>query len=119
MPTQFVAQNGMVIKQSTPIAVTGCKPAIAVLSHNAKGDTASIAVSVPSAGRLTATGTGLASVSKRLAKAGTAELALSLSKAERRFLSHHNGRKLKVHVKLVFAPKHGSLLTGSVTVLMG
>ncbi len=59
MPTSFVAQNGAVIKQSTPIAVTGCKPAISVVGYSGKGSHASIRVTVPSAGTLVATGMGI------------------------------------------------------------
>ena len=56
MPTAFTAQNGAVIHQSTPIAVTGCKPAIRVAGHSVKGSRASIRATVPSAGTLVATG---------------------------------------------------------------
>jgi len=38
MPTEMVAQNGAVLKQSTKIAVTGCKAAKpAKAKHKAKG----------------------------------------------------------------------------------
>ena len=58
MPTAFVGQNGAEIRNSTPLSVTGCKPAIRVVRHSVKGKTATIVVSVPSAGRLVATGRG-------------------------------------------------------------
>jgi uncharacterized repeat protein (TIGR01451 family) len=119
MPTSFVAQNGAEIHQSTPISVSGCKAAIGVLRHGVKAATASIAVSVPSAGKLLASGKGLSGASKKVGKAGTATLTLSLTRAERQFLSHHPGRKLRIHVRLLFLPAHGAKLTSSVTLLMG
>jgi len=45
---------------------------------------------------------------------------LTLSSGERRFLSRHPGRRLKVTVALRFTPKHGGKrITGHVTVLIG
>ncbi len=118
MPTQIKGQNGAAVKQDTKVAVTGCKAAIAVVSHSVKGATATIVARVPSAGNLVASGNGLSRASKKLGKAGKATLRLTLSKAERRLLSRHPGRKLKVRVKLVFTPAHGKKLSASVTVLM-
>jgi len=119
MPTAFTAQNGATIKQSTPISVTGCKPAIRVLSHSANANTATIAVSVPAAGKLVASGAGLSRASKSTSKAGTVTLALTLSGQERLLLKRHPGRKLAVAVKLLFTPTHGHTLSGGVTVLIG
>jgi hypothetical protein len=119
MPTSFVGQNGAVINTTTPIAVTGCKPAIGVLHHGVKGSTVTIAASVPSAGKLVAGGPGLSRASKRIGKAGTVTLALKLSKAQALLLSRHPGRMLKIAVKLTFTPAHGQKLSGGVTVLIG
>jgi hypothetical protein len=119
MPTAFVAQNGVVIHRSTPISVTGCKPTVTILRHSAKGSTASIMASVPSAGKLVATGNGLVGATAKLAKAGNATVRLSLSGKERQFLARHPGRRLKTNVKLLFTPKHGRKLSASVTVLLG
>jgi hypothetical protein len=119
MPTSFVGQNGALIKTTTPIAVTGCKPAINVIRHGVKGSTVTIAASVPSAGKLVASGPGLSRAAKRIGKAGTITLALELSKAQRLLLSKHPGRMLKIGVKLTFAPTHGQMLSGGVTVLIG
>jgi hypothetical protein len=118
MPTSFVAQDGAELRQSTPIAVTGCKPGARVLSHSVKGGRARIVVSVPSAGTLEASGQGLSRAVQKVGKAGTATVSLVLSEAERRFLSNHPGRRLKVYVKLHFTPTHGSASSSAVTVLM-
>ncbi len=119
MPTTITGQNGTVIKQSTQIVVSGCKPAIRVLRHSVEGDTATIVASVPSAGKLVASGEGLSRVARKLKKAGRVTLELTLTKTDRSLLAHHRGRKLKVNVKLRLTPSTGKSLSESVTVLMG
>lgn len=119
MPTVFTGQNGAVVRRSTPISVTGCKPAIRVLSKSAKGSKAKIVVQVPFAGRLQARGRGVSSVSEAVRKAGRATVALSLSRHERQLLGKHPGRRLKVRVHLVLTPVHGGRIAHAVTVLMG
>jgi hypothetical protein len=119
MPTVFTAQNGAVLRQSTPIAVTGCKRSIAVVRHSSKGAHATLAVSVPSAGTLVANGMGLSRASARVGAAGIAKVRLALSKGQQLLLSHHPGRKLEATVRLRFTPTHGEKLTDAVTVLIG
>ncbi|MFI5005342.1 MAG: hypothetical protein ACHQE6_10050, partial [Solirubrobacterales bacterium] len=118
MPTEFVGQNGALIKTSTKIAVTECKPSIGVVRHAVHGRKATIAVSVPSAGTLVATGPGLSRGSAKAGGAGTVTVTVSLSGREQRFLRHHPGRRLKVNVTLHFTPKHGGGLTSHVALLM-
>jgi hypothetical protein len=98
---------------------SGCKPELIVLRHNAKGQTATIVVKAPSAGRLVASGRFLSRAEKRLGKAGTATLTLTLSRAEQAVLARHRGRKLEAHVELRFTSTHGLLLTRAVSVLLG
>jgi hypothetical protein len=119
LPTEFVAQNGATIHQSTPIGVTGCKPSLGVLRHGARGKKATIVVSVPSAGRLLATGAGLSRGSARAARAGTVTVRMTLSKRELAFLAKHRGRKLTVKVNLLFTPTKGGKLKATTTVLIG
>jgi hypothetical protein len=119
MPTAFTAQNGLSIHQSTPIMVTGCKPSLRVLRHNASGKKVTIVASIPSAGKLSASGKGLSGFAKSVGKAGTVTVTLTLPRAEQSLLSHHPGRKLRVLVSLRFKPKHGASLTSNVNVLVG
>jgi hypothetical protein len=119
MPTMFVAQSGVVIHQSTHIAVTGCKPTVTIVRHKVKGSTATIVAGVPSAGKLVATGTGLLRATKTLGAGGNATIGVSLSGSEKRFLADHPGRRLKVNVKLVFTPSRGGRLSSSVALIMG
>ncbi|MGH2912382.1 MAG: hypothetical protein ACRDJ3_07885, partial [Solirubrobacteraceae bacterium] len=119
MPTAFTAQNGMAIHQSTPIAVTGCKPQVRVLSHRVRSNAATITVAVPSAGRIVARGSGLSRAVGKTGAQGTVKLKLTLSNAERLFLSRHPGRKLRTGVKLTFTPLHGARLSSSVVLLIG
>jgi hypothetical protein len=119
MPTAFVAQDGAEIHESTPIEVTGCKPSVNIVRHSVKGATVTIAASVPSAGKLVASGPGLSRVAKSTGKAGTLNFSLKLSAREQALLKSHPGRKLAVAVKLLFTPAHGQKLTASVTVNVG
>jgi hypothetical protein len=119
MPTFFKAQNGLEIHQETPVAVTGCAPAIRVLSDKVKGATATIVVSVPSAGKLTATGKGVSKGTSKAAKAGSLTVKVALTAREAAVLGKHKGRKLKATVRLQFAPKAGSRLSTTTTVVLG
>jgi hypothetical protein len=119
MPTAFVAQNGDSINQSTPIEVSGCKPAIKIVSHRVKGANVTILASVPSGGKLTLDGKGLSTVVKGIAKAGSVLAMLKLSRPEQQLLNAHPGRKLSVTVALRFKPRHGAPLASRVTVLVG
>jgi hypothetical protein len=119
MPTAFVAQNGAEVRQSTPIEVTGCKPAIKIVSHRVKGASVTIVANVPSAGKLTLSGKGLSTAVKSAAKAGDVTATLTLTRAEQALLKGHPGRKLTATVALRFKPKRGAILTSRVTALVG
>jgi len=106
MPTELVAQNGAEIKQNTQIAVTGCPNSISISSHKVKGKTTTIQVSVPAAGKLTATGKGLSKASKTASGRETVSLVLNQKK----------GGKLKTNIKLTFTPSKGAKQTKTVTV---
>jgi hypothetical protein len=119
VPTEFKAQNGLEIHEETPVTITGCTPAIAVVSHKVKGRIATLVVSVPSPGKLTATGKGLSKGTVKAAKAGDVTVKVALTKAETARLSKHKGRKLKATVRLQFAAKTGSSLSTTTTVVLG
>jgi hypothetical protein len=118
MPTAFVGQNGAEIHTSTPLSVIGCKPAITVTSHKVKGKTATIKVSVPAAGTLVATGRAIKRSTKRVAKAGTVTIGVSLSSHDVRVLSKHPRQRINATVKLRFTSKHGAPLTAHVKLLI-
>jgi hypothetical protein len=119
MPTQIKGQNGAVVKQNTKIAVTGCKPALRVVGHSVKGSHASIRVTVPSAGTLVATGGSIKRSVKRVAKAGTVTIGVTLSSHALRVLAKNPHQRVNAEVKLRFNPKHGAPLTAYVRLLMG
>jgi len=127
IPADFIAQNGAELKQEAQVAVTGCKPAITVVKHSVKGKVATIVVSVPSAGKLTASGKGLiapsgaskATKSTTATKGATLTLKLSLSKKEQAFLKKHHAKRLKATIHLTFTTKTHLELTASTTVFIG
>jgi hypothetical protein len=119
MPTTLTGQNGVVLKQSTPIAVTGCVPAIKVTKHTVKGGAATLVVSVPSAGKLAAGGPGITTVAKTVSAAKSVTLKVKLSNKEQAFLARHGHRKAKLRIELRFTPRMGAKLSTGVTVLIG
>jgi uncharacterized repeat protein (TIGR01451 family) len=97
MPTEFVAQNGTVIHESTPIAVEGCPNSISVVSHSLNARNLTVSVSVPAAGKLAAAGKGLSKASKTSKGRETIKLTLHTTKSG----------KLSTKVKLTFTPSTG------------
>jgi len=98
-----------------------------VVKHSVKGKVVTITVSVPSAGKLTASGKGLiapsgaakASKSTSSTKGATLTLKLSLSKKEQAFLKKHHAKRLKATIHLTFTTKTHLELTASTTVFIG
>jgi hypothetical protein len=112
MPTAFTAQNGATIKQNTPIEVEGCPNALQVLRRRVHKQAVSLTVSVPQAGRLTATAKGLTPA----AKSPTTHQTVTLTLYER-----HTG-KLHTKIQLRFTPNKGKqrkALRKSITVTLG
>ena len=97
MPTSFTSQNGATLKQSTGIEVEGCPNALAFTKHTIKGQTASITVYAPAAGKLALGGKGLKATSKTIKGRETITLKLSQKKAG----------KLKTTLKATFTPSTG------------
>jgi len=97
MPTEFMAQNGTVLNESTPIAVEGCPNSISVVSHSLKGRKLAVSVSVPAAGKLVATGKGLSKASKTSKARETIKLTVHTTKSGR----------FSTKLKLTFTPSTG------------
>jgi hypothetical protein len=94
MPTTITAQNGKVIKQNTPISVSGCP--VTILAHHVRGNKAIVTVRVPAAGRVSGGGTNLKTVYRHTSKAQNVTLEVPLS---------GGGRPLAVRVRVGFIPK--------------
>jgi hypothetical protein len=106
MPIEYHAQNGVLLSAKTPIAVQGCSNSISIASHKVNGRNVTLRVSVPGAGKLTASGKGLSKASKKSSGRETLTLKLHARK----------GGKLKTKVKLSFAPAKGKKLAKSLGV---
>ncbi len=101
MPTTITAQNGKVIKQNTPISVSGCP--VTVVSSAARGTKAIVTVRVPSAGRVSGGGKSLGTVYKHPSKSQNVTLEVPLSSAGRNALFARV--RLAVRVRVGFIPK--------------
>jgi hypothetical protein len=99
-PTTLVSQTGATIKQSTLLTATGC--GLRVLSHRTRHGKLILRVRVNGAGRLSAGGHGLRSVSRRVRQAGTVTLVLPLTHRGKASLArlrrHHRHMSVQVHV---------------------
>lgn len=100
LPATLVAQNGAVFRQSTPIAVEGCPDRLSIAAHAVRGRRLTLAVLVPAAGRLTASGRGLSSAAKSTRGSEIVQLTLREKRSGR----------LQTRVKLSFVPSKGRRL---------
>ncbi len=108
MPTAFVGQNGATLNQNTHVEVEGCSNTLSVVSKKLKNRTLTLQVSVPAAGKLTATGAGLTNASQKAP--GRATLTLTLT------LTQRKAGRLHTTVKLHFTPSKGKGLSKSLSV---
>jgi hypothetical protein len=101
MPTTITAQNGKVIKQNTPISVSGCP--VTILSQHVRGHKALVTVKVPAAGRVSGSGTNLSTVYRHPGKAKKVTLEVPLSRSGQSALAARS--PLAVRVRVGFLPK--------------
>jgi hypothetical protein len=102
MPTTLVGQNGFKVTQKTNITVASCPVRIA--GQKVIGNTAYITVQTYSAGRISGSGSNLATVYRHLNSAQkTATLKVPLSRA-----GQSKGKPLKVKLRVGFVPKKKS-----------
>jgi hypothetical protein len=112
MPTTITGQNGFVVKQNTKMRVLGC--GVRVVGQKTIGSTAYITVQTFEAGRISGSGSNLATTYRYLGRAErTATLKVPLSRRGR-----SRGRPLRVRLRVGFVPKKrgASKSASSVTV---
>jgi hypothetical protein len=112
MPTTITGQNGAVVKQNTKIGTSGC--GVRIVGHKVIGNTAFLTVQTFAAGRISGSGTSLATVYRHLRTAERATtLKVPLSRGGRR-----RGRPFSTRVRVGFVPSHrgGASSTAFVTV---
>jgi hypothetical protein len=98
IPTIITAQNGRQVKQSTKIAVTGCKasePSVAITKTRLKGDTLVVTVKTSATGTIELSGSGFTTATKKNVKAGSHQINVALTKAGKTAKKHHNKTKLR------------------------
>jgi hypothetical protein len=102
MPTTITGQNGKQLKQNAKLAVSGC--GVRIVRYKVVRHTLVLTVQTFAAGRISANGRSLNATSRRLSKAMTTTLKVSLSRGSLTALRTH--RKLKIHVRVGFVPKN-------------
>ncbi len=99
MPTTIVSQNGITFKQNTTIRVNNCP--VRIVGHKTVGSTAYLTVQTYSPGRISGSGSNLATRYRNLKQAQkTASLQVPLSRA-----GQGRGRPLRVKIRVGFVPK--------------
>jgi hypothetical protein len=107
MPTTITGQNGAQLKQSTKIAVTGCR-AVTISKRRLSGKNVVLSFILTAKGAVTVKGKGLKGYRKTLG-AGSHQIKVGLSKVGLLMRRHH--RKIKIKVAL----KSGATVSGATT----
>ncbi len=108
MPTTITAQSGAVIKQNTPIAVSGCtghgkgKTRLKILSKKIKHNKLVLRVQTFAPGRVSVKNRNLRTTFKKFAKAGKFTIKVPLS---RKGVKGQRAHKLKFKARVGFLPK--------------
>jgi hypothetical protein len=101
MPTTIAAQNGLQIKQNTPISVLRC--GVQILSHRLRGNDLVVRLRTFAAGRVSLGGKDLHTVYVKLKGARTITIKVPISHAGLARLAHHR-RKLSIRLRAGFVP---------------
>jgi hypothetical protein len=104
---------------STPSATSSAAAAalakVKIVSHKVSGNKATLVVQVPSAGKLTLSGSGFKKVTQEAAKAERVTIHTTLTKARAASLRKHR-RKTKIKLTSTFVPVSGHSSAASATV---
>jgi hypothetical protein len=110
MPTIITGQNGVVTKQNTVIAPTGC--GVQIVGHKVVGNTAYITVETYAAGRISGSGKNLSTTRRSLTAASKAvTLKIPLTKKTR-----GRRRPFKVKLRVGFTPSQKGAASSSASV---
>jgi hypothetical protein len=94
IPTELTGQNGALVNQKIPVTVEGC---FLSFTRTVKKQTVVLSVYAPGAGKLTASGRGLSTVTKTTKGQGKTTITLKQRKAG----------KLKTTIRVAFTPNGG------------
>jgi len=98
MPTIITAQNGKQVKQTTKIAVTGCKaskPLVQITKTKLTGNTLLVAVKTSAKGTVKISGNDFNTTTRKNVNAGSHQIKLALSNAGKAAKKHRKKVKLR------------------------
>jgi hypothetical protein len=98
MPTIITAQNGKQVKQTTKIAVTGCKaskPSVKITKTKLNGNTLLVTVKTSAKGTVKISGNDFKTTVKKNVNAGSHQIKLALSNAGKTAKKHRKRTKLR------------------------
>ncbi|MGH2904479.1 MAG: hypothetical protein ACRDK7_12985 [Solirubrobacteraceae bacterium] len=106
IPTTLAGQNGVVLKQKTKLAISGCPTTLSITSHHIKKRTLTLSIYAPAAGKIKITGKGLHA--KTLTVKGTETLTIKIKQkhAGKRKNKQKAGKR-KTKITVLFTPNAG------------
>ncbi len=122
MPTTITAQDGAQIREDTRISVSGCPGktgghhGVRILAHRIAGHTLVLEIQTPAAGRVSAAGSGLRRVTRRLSEASKTKLRVPLTRGGMTALRAHHLVKIVVRVR--FVPSRADVSGASVSAVV-
>jgi hypothetical protein len=105
------ASNEPELKLVVPQTPTSTSVPVKITGHSAGRTTFTLVISLPAAGSVTVSGSGIAGLHKSEARAGTYKLTILLSSKTRAAIKHH--KRVKVSVRVAFKSTSGSSSTAS------
>jgi hypothetical protein len=110
MPASTASSSSPATAASTALAP------VKIISHKVKGNKATFVVQVPSAGKLTLSGSGFKKVTQEASKAERMTVQTTLTKARAASLRKHHAKKTSVKLTSTFVPVSGHASSASASV---
>ena len=96
------------------VKTTTATPAVKIVKHSYNKGTLTLSVSVPAQGHVSASGSGVATVTRSVSKSGTYALKLTLTGADKASLREHH--RLKLKIKVAFSPTSGEASSATIMI---
>jgi hypothetical protein len=112
--SQSFAGGGNLTPGSTSFPPPPTAGKVSIAKHSYRKDILTLSVSAPAEGRISASGSGVATVKRSVSKAGRYALKLTVTKAGKASLRNHH--QLKSKIKVVFTSTSGEASAAAVTI---
>jgi hypothetical protein len=111
--TSSFTGGGNVTPGSTSFPALAEAGKVSIAKYSVKGSTISLSVKTPTKGRVSASGSGVATMKRSVSTSGTYVLKLTLTRAGKASL--RKGHRLKIEIKVAFTPASGQASSATIT----